>query len=172
MIDYDANPRAFDKYIKLFNEPQIVIETALELAIAKTAQPAIDSIGNAPRPAVHPFRWSLDPQKQAKARRWYFAAIKRGEINTNGSHYVRSGKYKKSFNVAVQPSSDGIDAVFGSNFNKASFIAGNEDRTLKQIPGHETTGWNEFAPVADKWVDDTLQALEQELPGIIKKRVD
>ncbi len=170
-IEYVADVKQLNKYSEAFDDIDDVVKTAVELAVADASPSALQAARNTPRPSVHPFVWSYDPIKQAKARRWYFAAIKRGEINTNGQRYVRSGKFGRSFDTGVQDHGDSIDAVFGSDFDKSSYVVGNADESIKQIPGHDTTGWQKFAIPAEQFEDDVVKGVQKELPNVFEKRV-
>jgi hypothetical protein len=46
----------------------------------------------------HPFIWSYNPEAQARARRWYFANIVRGNV---GGRYSRSHKTAKAWRGVV-----------------------------------------------------------------------
>lgn len=171
MIVYDLNPEKFEKAAKLFDDPYEMLAAVIEQSTADAAQPALAAAQSTPRPSVHPFRWSYDPEADKRARNYYFAAVARGEIPTDGTRYLRSGRLGKSFDVGVQELNNSIDAVFGTKFDKASFVVGNDDGSIKQIPGHEKTGWYRFAIPAQQFTDDVVQGVERELPGVIEKRI-
>lgn len=171
-IQYDANTEQLNKYVAVFGDIQDVVTTAVELAVADASPSALQAARATPRPAVHPFRWSYDPQKNAKARRYYHAAIARGEIRTDGSRYIRSGRHGKSFDTGVRETNNGVEAVFGSDFDKASYVVGNEDGSIKQIPGHDRTGWTPFQQPAEQFVDDVVKGVDKEIPNVFTKRVE
>jgi hypothetical protein len=54
------------------------------------------------------FVWSFNRAANLRARRWWFAAIKRGEVNTDGRHYVRSGTIPNSWQTEIALSGDTI----------------------------------------------------------------
>ena len=171
MIPYIvADTAVLKRLTKTVDDIPAILAGVVELAVSEASDPALDAMQATPRPSVHPFVWSLNPEKQQRARRYYFAAIARGEIPTDGTRYRRSGRYGKSFDAGVQEHKDSIDAVLGSDFDKASYVAGNEDSSIKQIPGHVKTGWQAFRPIAASWSDDVVQVVQRELPGAIQER--
>ena len=85
---------------------------------------------------VHPFIWSRNSEKQARARRWWFSAIKRGLVPTENGRYARTGLLQKSWELESR-----IEARFGAisirNTRKgAEFVVG-----TWQVPGHERSGY-------------------------------
>ncbi|MEL6527872.1 MAG: hypothetical protein AAFQ07_19400 [Chloroflexota bacterium] len=153
------------------NAPSALVRASVEIATANASNDALRAVQRTPRPSVHPFRWSLDSNANARARRWYFAAVARGEIRTDGTRYVRSGDLGKSFDVFVEERSNSIDAVFGSDFDKASYVTGNADGSVSQIPGHARTGWFEFNEPAQQFVTDVVAGVQRELPNQFEKAV-
>ncbi|MGB1288002.1 MAG: hypothetical protein ACPG7F_15805 [Aggregatilineales bacterium] len=172
MIPYIvADDKAFKKLDTAINSIPEILAGVVEFAVSEASDPALSALQATPRPSVHPFIWSLNPEKQRRAQRYYFAAIARGEIPTDGTRYRRSGRYGKSFDAGVKETKDSVDAVLGSDFDKASYVAGNEDGSIKQIPGHVKTGWQAFRPIATSWADDVVQVVQRELPGAIQRKV-
>ena len=93
------------------------------------------------------FIWSPDPAADARARRYYFAAIRRGEIATDGEHYIRTGGYGESWQMTFGNSGSAFVIRIFSTMPGSIYVGGslnqrsvNEAREW-QIPGHTTTGW-------------------------------
>lgn len=173
MIPYivgDLEP--FNDILNTIENAEDILASVVEGAIAEVSQSYLAELAEYPRPSVHPFRWSYDDAANERARRWYFAAIRRGEIPTDGTRYKRSGRFGKSWDSVVQETGDSVDAVLGTKFDKASYVVGNADGTLNQIPGHKRTGWYEFQPIGERWADDVVRVVRREFPGEIERRLD
>src|SRR3990167_3552618 len=100
------------------------------------------------RRAVHPFVWSPNPQKNARARRKYFALIRAGEIQTDGYGYIRSHKLRDGYVVRM----------FINGTETLIEVRNKENRAYRwtkgkqQIIGHAVTGWVQDAPVIVDWL--------------------
>lgn len=139
--------------------PEILHDVVQE-GIVETSGAILQQSSEYPRPAVHPFVWSFDPQANARARRWYFAAIARGEISTDGQRYVRTGQFGESFDIVAERQGDDTEAMFGSGFNAASYVVGNASGSVQQIPGHAITGWYQFNVLADVWALELIEFVD------------
>jgi hypothetical protein len=94
----------------------------------------------------NPFIWSHTPAAQAKARAWWFQAIKDGRVQTDGEHYIRTGKMAAGWDMTLSIDDDGgLMRLFNEN-DRATFVNG-----VRQIPSHADTGW----PDADLVVLET-----------------
>lgn len=171
MIQYDFDTDKLNQLASVFQDPRQLVSAVVEQATADSANSALSAVQSYPRPSVHPFRWSYDPAKQDRARRWYFAAIKRGEISTDGTRYKRTNKFKQSWDVGVQESASSIDAVLGSDFEKASYVVGDDTGNIGQVPGHDRTGWYDFQQPAEQFQDDIIREVEKALPDVIERKV-
>lgn len=85
---------------------------------------------------THPFRWSRTPAKQARARRWWFAAVRDGRVPTANGRYQRSGLLQRSWDLESR-----IEAYFGAISIRntrpgAEFVVG-----TWQVPSHERSGY-------------------------------
>ncbi len=90
-----------------------------------------------------PFVWSYNPEKQNRARRWYFANVVKGK---GGGRYQRTHKLAKSWKILVKVDANGgmIEAV--NNAPGADYVIGD-----RQVPSHYLTGWP-----GPKEIDDIL----------------
>lgn len=82
------------------------------------------------------FIWSRNREKQARARRWWFAAIRKGIVPTANGRYARTGLLQRSWKLESR-----IESYFGaisiSNSRKgAEFVVG-----TWQVPSHEANGY-------------------------------
>lgn len=142
---------------------------AVQFSVERTKNPFLAAAKGTPRQAVHPFVWSNDPAANERARRWYFAAIKRGDIPTDGTRYIRSGKFGNSFDIVAMRDGDDVIATFGSSASAASYIVGNADGSLQQIPGHRRTGWYEFDLLAEVWAEERIRETAERLAVLVEK---
>jgi hypothetical protein len=88
---------------------------------------------------AHPFIWSFDQAKQARARRWWFAAIAGKipgvRIDTAGGRYRRTGRGPKSIKIFFdRPEGTITVEIPGSGFGL--YTVG-----PRQVPSHARTGW-------------------------------
>lgn len=122
-------------------------------AVESQRDSLIRDISKYPAPAVHPFAFAT-----AKSRRWYFAQLREGKIRTDGTRYVRSGGYAKSWQIIYRSEGATFYATLFTAFDAARFIGG----TLQQdasaaarriVPGHKNTGWMQTSPIAWRYVD-------------------
>lgn len=78
------------------------------------------------------FVWSLDPVRNARGRRAFFAKYPNGFTRTNT--LVKAWV----FNAQVLPDGTVIIMAFNPS-NGASYVFGSDE--FDQVPGHKTTGW-------------------------------
>jgi hypothetical protein len=168
---FESDVRPLAALLTVLDDSEDIIQDAVRYAVRRTANPTLAAVNFAPRPAVHPFVWSLNPAANERARRWYFAAVKRGEIPTDGTRYVRTGRLNASFDIATEQSDDGFSAVFGTDFDKASYVVGDMTGNLEQVPGHRTTGWWELRPIAEVWVEETDREFRERLAVEVEARL-
>lgn len=90
-------------------------------------------------PSSPKFVWSRGKRANNRARRWWFAAIARGEIRTDGHNYIRSGTLQKKWRVYAKVTTDAVTIQVINRGKGAKFVYGNRERP--QIPGHRVTGW-------------------------------
>jgi hypothetical protein len=97
---------------------------------------------------THPFIWSFDAAAQARARRWWFAAIAGRipgvKIQTSGGRYKRTGRGPKSIMV-IFDRKDGIIAIEVPASGFGLYTVG-----PKQVPSHARTPWPNIEKEAEK----------------------
>lgn len=98
-----------------------------------------------PGPSVHPFVWSYNKAANDRARRWWFMAIDKGLVRTDGVRYVRSGELGESWEMIYDASNGTI--TFFNSADGAGYVIGD-----RQIPGHRRTGWQQI----DMMLDDLM----------------
>lgn len=91
-----------------------------------------------------PFVWSLDPAKQARARRWYFAnKVSKG--STSG-RYQRTGALERGWDTPVVTNANGGEIQLVNNTPGAVYVQG-----AFQVPSHTLTGWTTDQDIVDKY---------------------
>ncbi len=105
--------------------------------------------------------------KTARSRRKWFAMLANGEVNTDGSHYIRTGGYGRSWGIDLGQDGDVFQLRVGTQDRAAKggttiggqiFKGGQFLPTLvaeyiggdRQVPGHGDTGWIKFDPILDE----------------------
>ena len=64
-----------------------------------------------------------------KQRRWFFAALRRGEITVP---YVRTGTLGRRWEKKVTASPDGVDGTIGNDTEYAPFVQGSQQAQIHQ----------------------------------------
>jgi hypothetical protein len=114
------------------------------------------------RAASLPFVWSRNKEKNEKARRWYFAAIRRGEIPTSGGRYQRTGEYAKSWTGKLLKDGTTRTIRISNSYPAAKWIGGSFDRNRDfQIPGHKKTGWARSADTFDFYAEAAQEEMRK-----------
>lgn len=121
--------------------PEAIEDDLLDVAV-EIVEPALPDIFNTAHPRSGKWGgWSTDPAADNRARRWWFANIRAGNIPTNGRNYARQGK--PPYGARVDVDRDG-DSIFLSITmpRKMRFPFGDILNGRGQNPGHADTGWN------------------------------
>jgi hypothetical protein len=167
-FEFDARPLLdFQQFVEGF---ETVMDDLVDGVYKVVIPPMLDELGTYPnRAATLPFVWSRNKTKNEKARRYYFAAIKRGEIQTSGGRYVRTGAYGKSWTATSRKDGTRRIITVSTSYPVAKFIGGSFSRNRDfQIPGHKTTGW----PRSVETVDFYLEAAEEEARNQFNRVID
>lgn len=119
------------------------------------------------------FIWSLNREANARARRWWFWALREGLIPTDGQHYRRSGVIPASWIIRVSRQGNPITITADNPAKGSEFVYGSEEpRPQVQVPGHSTTGWpfaiNVFIGVRVLAEDEIQKALEIVADKLVK----
>ena len=109
-----------------------------------------------------PFVWSNNPAANARARRWWFAAIKRGIIETENGHYKRTGNLMKGWDIDIKNKTDGVVLTVSNEAAKGIIIAyvygslslDEGEAARFQLPGHVATGWPFASPIVSQFFND------------------
>ena len=127
------------------------LERRLDRIVSKVAPPRTDV----------KFVWSYNRAANARARRWWFAAIKRGAVQTDGKHFLRTGVIPAAWQTEIAIVGDQIVMSLVNPASGSEFLYGSEERP--QVPGHATTGWlnyTQFLGFIDIVRAETINAWE------------
>lgn len=100
------------------------------------------------RRAVHPFVWSLNPVRNERGRRGFWARVRSGEIKTDGYGYLRTGGLAAAYAVDVTVVDNEVLTFIRNKANRSYRYT----KGAWQIPGHVATGWQKDKPVIDAWM--------------------
>lgn len=130
------------------------LEQALELEqslarIYETAPPRDDSR----------FVWSLDPAANKRARGWWWANLKEGNIPTDGKHYKRQGTPPYGVRVNLSQAQYSVTFQIVMTNRKMLMVFGALNGEDTRLPSHKNTGWAFASPLVDKAVADARDAL-------------
>jgi hypothetical protein len=102
----------------------------------------IQPLKEEPPPPDYPFIWSNDPQKQARARAWWFANLKK-KGDSSGGRYQRTHGLSRGWLIDINTFRA---SIMISVYNAA-------DRAVKwtqsvfQVPSHKRSGWAQYEDV-------------------------
>ena len=107
----------------------------------------IAELTDEPGSPSYPYVWSLDPDANARARRYYFGVILKGK-KTPGGRYRRTGKLLEAWDVKANYSRDfeHVEITMENAAAGAEYVQGRF-----QIYGHIRTGWPNADEIAIKY---------------------
>jgi hypothetical protein len=102
-----------------------------------------------------PFRWSSDPQADARARRWWFKHF------PNGGE--RSGEMNDNWQVELKRVGEALQLLVSNPIPYLKWVVGSFDQRRNwQIPGHARTGW--------RLVNTTVSTFFDRFYGVFRQR--
>jgi hypothetical protein len=118
-----------------------------------------------PRVRHTPFKWSNDPIKNARARRWWFA-------NKNGPH-VRTGALARAWQADVDysPAESQVVVSVGNSAPGASYVVGAAAFGYEQVPSHAATGWVNIGTTGANVVLEVAIQIENDLRTVIDEEL-
>ncbi len=119
----------------------VKVQPLLERELKRSYQEHIPGL------SVHPFVWSIDPAANARARRWWFAAIRDGRVQTSGNRYKRTGGIIASFKIGSKINRETMTITASTPSRGYKYVY-----TARQIPGHKRTGWQRDTIILNKYV--------------------
>ncbi len=140
--------------------PELAVEV-VEKAFKRDIEPdLLDELQYYPGPSLNslnssqPFVWSVDPEANARARRWWFANFPQGRPRTN----ALADAYEVDTLV-------GDGAIFMSVRNNKKYYKWVKGK--RQIPGHARTGWVLDKPTLDFWAEATKEVVYDAVLGLV-----
>lgn len=172
-----VNTQPLAEAAEFFEHIQLEINRIGDDVQREIAPTLLSELAYYPGAVVHPFVWSTDATKNARARRYYFAAVRRGDIPTSGGGYARTGSYGRSWFVQRDTEADAFVLRVGSRHPAAQFIGGSlNQRSVGeaarwQIPGHSATGWPLQVTTVNYWIGEAqrlfIEAVIDRLEGLV-----
>jgi hypothetical protein len=154
-------------YLDSFNE---IAQEEFDAVFAPIADSALAELRSTPPPrGSEMFIWSTNAEANRRAQRWYFAAVARGDVDTSGGHYIRSGKMAEGWIFTQSSSTGGIAVVVENDSPGSRWVYGSlaQDGAKYQNPGHGRTGWQVAKETVDFWtealIEDYLAAMYERL---------
>jgi hypothetical protein len=120
---------------------QQAISTTIKAQVERDIQPLRDE----PPQPDYPFIWSHDPQKQARARAWWFAHLKRTG-NKSGGRYDRTHGLSQGWEVDVSQFRASILIAISNAAERAVKWV----QSVFQVPSHKRSGWVQYEGVVLK----------------------
>lgn len=143
-IDTSEVDKSLDLYQQALQKAPGVMATLTRRRVQRSTSRILQKLTVEPESTPdHPFIWSYNPEKQARARRWYFANVVRGNV---GGRYTRTHKTAKAWRVVVEIDESGGTISAANNAAGVDYVEGD-----RQVPSHYNTGW--LTPVE---IDDIL----------------
>jgi hypothetical protein len=125
--------------------PQTLEDEALEKAVMLEARLVVIYATPPPRDNSK-FVWSLDPVKNRRGQRGFFARVRSGEIQTDGKHSIRQGKPPYGAKVDVIRQGNTITMIITQTDPNMKWPFGTQQADTRN-PGHKRTGWPYAAPL-------------------------
>lgn len=129
----------------LHNAPRAV-QQAVSTTIRTQIERDILPLKTEPPQPDYPFVWSHDPQKQARARAWWFAYLQRSGKKKQGGSYQRTHELVKGWEVDVSQ----FRASILIAISNAAERAVKWTQSVFQTPSHKQSGWVEYEGVVLK----------------------
>lgn len=147
--------------------PQVVAASARQtFARPMGKQALLNDVRKYPRNrAVHPFVWSLDPTKNARARRRYFAMVRAGEVPTDAYGYLRTGALAAGYEADIVTTNVDVIISLKNRANRAHLYT----KGKRQVPGHTRTGWQKDDALVTAWYRRFARQFAKDLSGNMKR---
>jgi hypothetical protein len=128
-VDAFVDTDVFDAYSDAFRRaPGFMGVQSKRLIQRRKSQLITEVFVEPPLPDL-PFVWSLDPAKNARARRWYFA--NKVPYGSEGGRYPRTGDLLDGFDILVNVDEGTGVFTITNDVPGAEFVIG-----FKQVPSH------------------------------------
>ena len=142
--------------------PELAVET-VQRRLERTVTPhLLDELKHTPPTVKHPFVWSYDPAKNARARRWFFAHYPKG--------YKRTGALSRSWKITFVRGKQSVSMRVTNNRKGASYVVGSLNGKIGQVPGHKTSGWPLAAPTISFWQVAAREEAHEAVKELLERR--
>lgn len=142
--------------------PELAVETVQRRLERTVTPPFLQELRHEAERVKHPFVWSYDPVKNARARRWFFANFPKG--------YKRTGALSRSWKITFVRGKQSISMRVTNNRKGASFVVGSLNGKLGQVPGHSKSGWPLAAPTISFWQVAAREEAHEAVKELIERK--
>ncbi len=143
--------------------PELAV-AAVQTRLERNVTPhLLSELKHEPATVKHPFVWSYDPVKNARARRWWFA-------NNPVGGYKRTGALSRSWKITFVRGKQSISMRVTNNRKGASYVVGSLNGKLGQVPGHKTSGWPLAAPTISFWQVAAREEAHEAVKELIERK--
>jgi hypothetical protein len=151
--------------------PDVLHDEALDLAVSLETELS-NIYSEAPPRGSGKFIWSFDPEKNAAGRRGFFARVKKGEIQTDGKHSIRTGAPPYGATVDVVQTEGGVVITVTNTWGKAGLVFGGlvRENQNRRVPGHIQTRWQSAYPKYVRARKTFLQDLDSRILARLRSR--
>lgn len=136
-----------------------------EAVYARIEPEFLAELQHMPGPAKHPFEFATEA-----SRRYYMAAVRRGEIRTANGRYVRTGNTARAWRIRPVRTREGFQFVVENGLIHAKYVYGSFDQSRDyQVPGHFNTGWTPVNQTVEFWFDAVWEEYRREVDRVIPR---
>lgn len=134
-----------------------LMNTAFKLEVRRFRPVLLEKLQFEPEQPEHPFIWSFDPAAQARARRWWFWAVKAGVVPTENGRYKRSGRRIAGWKLITDYTDEGGVLRVENKEPGVEYVYGE-----RQVPSHSASGW----PYAELVLEEQGRVLTERVISI------
>lgn len=145
MMRATPNLKPFENLRKRAQAAPTLMKNASKIAVRRERPRFLKALQRAVNLPTHPFIWSRNKAAQARARRWWFRAVRTGQVPTEGGRYRRTGELVKAWKLVTEYSADGVTIKATNSRPGARFVVGD-----RQVPSHIRSGHPQIAVEAEK----------------------
>lgn len=136
-FDDDVIQAVVDDLVEAPRRLQIEVRDSVYKQLEQDIQP----LKTEPPAPDYPFIWSRDPRKQARARAWWFAHLKK--TGSTGGRYQRTHGLAQGWQIDINTFRA---SVMISVYNAAE-RAVKWTQSVFQVPSHKASGWQQYEDV-------------------------
>jgi len=156
VFDYERTQEVKD-FVEAYPD---LLQSATEKRFDANIRPHLQrELAHEPRPAVRPW-----PFVTEKSRRYYFAMVRKGVINTVNGRYVRTHNLSQGWTIRIVHSDNAIAMSTANKMRYEQWVTGK-----RQVPGHQQTGWMLSKQTIDFWVVAAREEIPKAADDVVKR---